>query len=325
MPLQSEIFISQPVISMYNIKMKLLRNPMSHYVLLTGLYFVLTFILPANKTVMAQYHLSASQYHILLFVIVLPAIGTWFAAFYGYTKLQTYARTIRNTHEGDDYTQLATGCGWLAYALPISALTSIILNSIANSFTEFHPTAIIITNYENLLLPLVAFSLLSSSARSLTAKAKLRFTISQARSIIITFVLGGVIYCYYIFRQFDLTSIYSSNNAFYLPVWLALITVIVPYLYTWFIGLLAAYEISIFAQQAKGVLYRQPLRYLGLGIAAVIISSIALQYATSIVPRTGSLSLNTTLAVVYATGLISAVGYILIALGATRLKRIEDV
>lgn len=323
--LPSEFLIPQPTICMYTYVMKLLRSPMSHYVLLTGLYFLLTFILPANKIAMSQYHLSAVQYHVLLFVVVLPAFGIWFAAFYGYTKLRAYARAIHKTAEGDDYQQLATGCGWLAYSLPISALTSIILASIANAQSEFHPTAIILTNYESLLLPLIAFSLLSSSARNLTAKAKLRLTIGRARSIIVVFVLGGVLYCYFTFRQFDLSSISSANNAYYLPVWLALITVIVPYLYSWFIGLLAAYEITLFAQQSKGVLYRQALGYVGFGITAVIVSSIALQYVTSVVPRTGSLSLNTVLAAVYAADTVSAVGYVLIAVGATRLKRIEEV
>ncbi|MDL2342148.1 MAG: hypothetical protein QFB87_03670 [Patescibacteria group bacterium] len=305
--------------------MNLWRNSISHYFLLTGLYFLLVFALPANKVAMATYHLSALQYHILLFVVVLPILGIWFAAFYGFEKLKSYAQAIQKTAEGEDYKQLATGCGWLAYALPIPALVSIILNTIANSHPRFHPTAVIISNYINLIMPLIAFSLLSNSARSLTQHANVRLSMAKAKSIIVAFATLGVVYCYFIFRNFDLISISTSDNAYFLPVWLAVISIVIPYLYSWFVGLLAAYEIVLFAQASKGIIYRHSLQRLGYGIAAVIVSSITLQYLSSIIPKTGSLSLNYIVAWIYVIQIISAIGYTLIAIGAARLKRIEEV
>lgn len=305
--------------------MNLLRKPLSHYVFFTGIYFLLVLLLPANRQAMSSYHISGLQYHVFYVAAVLPVIGIWFAAFNGYAKLTRYAKSVQNTAEGANFKQLAKGCGWLAYALPVSAIVSIILTSLANSHPGFYPTATIVGNYINLLLPVVAFSLLGTSARNLTSRANQRLSITQAKSIMILFILLGVVYCYFIFRHFDLTTLSSTNNAYYLPVWLALLTLVIPYIYAWFIGLLAAFEILLFSRKTRGVIYRRALRFLAYGIAAVIASSIAYQYFSSITPRNGSYSLSITLASVYVIQIVSASGYIFIALGAARLRKIEEV
>ncbi len=310
---------------MYTKMMPFLRKPLIHYFFFTGLYFLLALLLPPVNLTMATYHLNPLQYHILLFVVILPVIPIWFAAFYGYDKLRAYAESIKRTAEGEDFAQLATGLGWLAYSLPVPAIISLILNALSNNHADFHPISIIITNYLNLLLPLVAFSILSNSARALTTHANMRIAIGQAKGMIVLFVTLGVLFCYFTFRHFDLISLNSVDNAYFLPVWLAVLSIIIPYLYAWFIGLLAAYEIVLFAKQTRGLLYREALSYLGFGVAAVIISSIALQYLVSIAPKNSSLSLNYLLAGVYVIEIVAALGYTLMAMGATRLKRIEEV
>lgn len=311
--------------NMYTKMMPILRKPLTHYLMFTGLYFLLAIFMPPVNETMVAYHLNPLQYHVLLFVVILPIIPIWFAAFYGYDKLRAYADSIKKTAEGEDFAQLAAGAGWLAYSLPIPAIISIILKTSANYHAGFHPAAIIISNYLNLLLPLIAFSILSNSARALTTHANMRIAIGQAKGMIIAFVTLGVLFCYFTFRHFNLISLNSVDNAYYLPVWLAVMSIIIPYLYAWFIGLLAAYEITLFAKQTRGLIYRQALSYLGYGVAAVIISSIALQYLLSLAPKNSSLSLNYLLAGVYIIQIIAALGYSLIAFGATRLKKIEEV
>lgn len=310
---------------MYTKIMKLLRSPLSHYISITGLYLLLALLLPANKVAMSTYHLNSLEYHVLLFVVVLPFTAIWFAAFYGYNKLRSYANAVRDTPEGEDFNKLADGCGWLAYSLPVAALVAIVLSSIANGHPGFHRWSVILTNYISLILPLIAFSKLSNGARELSTRAGARLNIGRAKSIIILFVCLGVLYCYLTFRHFNLISTVSADNAYFLPVWIAVATVIIPYLYAWFVGLLAAYEIVLFSQETKGLIYRRALSYMGYGIAAVIGGSIAYQYLSSVVPRTGSISLNYALATIYLFQLVSVIGYTLIALGATRLKRIEEV
>ena len=310
---------------MYTIEMKFYQRPLVHYSAFIASYLLLSLLLPANKIAMKNYGLTSLHYHVLLLLVVLPFIGIWFAAFYGFTRLSQYATSIRAANEGADFHRLAVGSGWLTYALPITALVSIILNNIANAHPGFHPPAVIIEGYLSLFLPLIGFTILSTSARKLSARSNLRVTLAAGRGLILIFVSLGVLYCYVAFHNLGTMSLTSTNNAYFLPVWLMVTTMIMPYLYAWFIGLLAAYELILLAKQSKGVIYRQGLRFVGYGIAIVIVSSIAVQYMSSILPRTGSLHLNFVLVYVFVIELLMAGGYSFIALGARRLQRIEEV
>lgn len=305
--------------------MKRTSSALRSYIWLTGLFFLLIITLPANHLTMQQYKLSAVQYHTLLLLVELPLVAVWFAAFYGYAKLEQYATAIRDTPEGPAFQQLANGCKWLAWGLPIPSLLTLLLGAIANNHASFHATTIIIGNYAGLIFPLIAFGFISESGRELIQRAKLNFTATTAKNIQFIFVVLGVIYCYLIFRHLDLHSIAATNNQYFLPVWLLVLTLIIPYLYAWFIGLLAAYDILLIARTAKGIFYQQALRLLASGLAVVIATLIAVQYIRSVLPRSGHLSVSATFILVYAIYAATAAGFILMAAGANRLKKIEEI
>ncbi len=295
------------------------------YLAVAVLYILLIFILPANTTVMREHSFSAIQYKVLVFAIALPSLMAWLAAFVGYARLQEYAKSVSNTPEGSSFQQLAKGCTWLAWSLPAPIILSFLLNAYANTHPDFRPASVIIGNYVNLLFPLVALTFIGVASRALTTSASLTFSVSRARSIIIAFIVAGLLYCYFTFQQFDLTSLASTNNPYYLPLGLMVLTVIIPYLYAWFIGLLAAFEIATFSKNVKGVLYRQALRMLVLGLVAVVVSSVALQYINTISPRATFIVLDSKLVFVSVFRVLTGVGFVLIALGANRLKKIEEV
>lgn len=300
-------------------------NAMGYYIVLSIVFLLLAAVLPANKQASQLYHLSSSQYHLLFFLVILPLMLLSFLAIYGYAKLQNYADSIEKTPEGQDFNLLAQGCRWLAWGLLIPAIAEISLNSVANVHPGFHAAAITITNYLYLLVPLVAFSLISSGSHGLLSRTKKQLSIANAKSLILVFALIGVAYSFLVFRHFTGDSVGSTNNPYYLPLWLMLITLVIPYLYAWFIGLLAVYEIVLFSKQSRGVLYQQALQLVAHGLVIVIASSIALQYVGSIVPSTGHLVLDTSLAATYAIRLGAVVGYVMIARGAIRMKKIEEV
>ena len=300
-------------------------DPMRAYLTLTVLYFLLIFILPSSKAAMAAYDLTSNQYHILLFLLVSPFAAIWFAAFYGYYKLRQYGNLVDNTKEGGPFSQLATGLGCLAYGLPVAAILSIVLAAIANENSSFMPTSVIINNYVSLIIPLIGFIFISNATKGLTSTLKLNSSLSSARFLVAFFILLGVLYCYFTFQQFDLNSLSSSDNPYYLPIWLLLSTITIPFLYSWFIGLLSAYELIQYSRNSHGLLYRQALQLVGYGIVAVIVSFIALQYVSSLVPRDGFLSINYTLVSTYITSFVMAAGFVSIAVGAHKLRKIEEV
>ncbi len=292
---------------------------------LACLFIVLIFVLPTSHATMHAYNLSSLQYRLITLSLAFPILVVWFAAFLGSAKLRDYAYQIRKTPQGLHFNNLANACTWLALSLPVPAIAGQLLNALANKWANFHPTAIIITNYINIILPLIAFSIVGIASRGLIRDAKLTLSLATTRFIMILFLVIGVLFCYLTFRQFDLTSLQASTNPYFLPLWLMVITVTIPSLYAWFVGLLAAYEIGLYSKQSHGLLYRKALRLMIGGLIAVIVSLIALQYLNSVQPRIGHLVLDYRLLLNLLFRIIGGIGFILLALGATRLKRIEEV
>ncbi len=301
------------------------NQALTRFVAMASLYVLLIFLLPPSHSSLHDYHLTALQYRIVLLSLTLPTLVVWFAAFLGYYKLRQYAILIRETPEGPAFHKLATGCLWLALSLPLTAITGLLLSAAANHWNGFQSTSIITGNYLHLILPLIAFSIIGSASRELVNSNKLKFSFGTTRIIMVLFLAAGVVYCYLTFRQFSLTSLHASDNPYFLPLWLMVVTIIIPYLYVWFIGLLAAYEIMLYSKHIHGLLYRRSLKLMVAGLIAVITSSIALQYLNSVQPRVGHLILDYRLLINTLFSVVGGIGFVLLAMGAARLKRIEEV
>lgn len=303
----------------------ILPQVLQRYALLAIGYTILIWLSPASKKAIDTYNITAAEYHILIFANAIPSLLAWLAAFVGYAKLHDYAYAIKDTKEGRSFELLATGTTWLAWALPVPILFSQALNGISHAYDDFRPASLIITNIISVVMPFIAFIIIGNAARALTAANGLTFSITKARSILVAFIAAGLIYCYVTLDRFDLSSINNTNNPYFMPLWLMLIVIIVPYLYSWFTGVLAAYEITELSKKVKGVLYRQSLQLLVLGLLFVIGGSIASQYMYSASPRVGYLVLNYKLVLAAIFRVTIGIGFILIAMGATRLKRIEEI
>jgi hypothetical protein len=156
------------------------------------IYVVLIFILPASRETMHAYKFSTIEYRIIDLAVNIPSILVWFAAFMGYATLKHYAKSLEGSEEAASYKKLAIGFGWLAWSLPATALISIIVSSISYKVNGFKPASIIITNYINLLLPLIAFTIISTASRSIASKAKLKISLAAARINILLYLTAAV-------------------------------------------------------------------------------------------------------------------------------------
>jgi hypothetical protein len=265
--------------------------------------------------------LESLQYRIVRLAVSIPGMLAWLAAFVGYGMLRQYNAAIKHTPESPHFERLTKGVGWLAWSVPVSVIVALVLRSLADT----NALAIVIINYVSLLLPLVAFSLIGAATRGLIGVSKLNLNLSNARLIVLVFLMLGVTYCWFTFRQFSPSSPGSTDNPYFLPAWLVVLTVIVPYLYAWFTGLLAAYEIALYSKQMSGVLYRQALRLLAGGLIIVIGGLIGLQYLSAVQLLAGHLILDYRVLLVWLFRLTTVAGFIMLAAGAARLKRIEEV
>lgn len=293
-----------------------------YYGILAVLYLVLSLVLPTNHAAEASYHLSSVEYHVILFFIVFPFILIWLVAFYGYSTIKSYAAIIEDTSEGIPMAHISNSLMWLAWGLPIPAVIGLVLGSVANGHPGFFSASVILTNYANLVIPVIAFHILSTGSRLWTEKENIRLSIGSTKLLVFLFVVVGSLYCYQIFHNV----IGMPNDPYHLPHWLLLTTIVIPYLYAWFMGFLAAYEIWQVSNHAKGLLYQQAVRYVARGVVVTVASFIILQYyRTAIIPKTGHFSLGYVLLVTYMMLIIIALGYGLLAYGARKLKKIEEV
>lgn len=295
------------------------------WLLLVIAYIALLLILPANSLTTQNYDLSDTEYKVLRLAVTLPSLAVWLVAFWGVSKLRQYCEKISESTEGESFCTLLRGCTWLAWSLPIPVFSSLILGTLAASHEGLRPLAVIVTNYLSLILPLIAFIIISTAARGIVGRSRVNLTHAGARFLMLFFLIAGVLYCYLTFSHLDMTSLSSSQNVYYLPVWIIVTTLMVPYLYAWFTGVIAAYEIALFSLNAKGVLYRRALGYLVTGIILIIASFIAVQYLSGVQPSTYQFSLNLKLILAIIFRVIGGVGFLFLALGAIKLKRIEDV
>jgi hypothetical protein len=303
--------------------MKRQINAFIAYTILALLYVVINFVMPISHATETAYHLNNTQYRMLTFSLILPLLGIWFAAFYGYAKLSIYVAVLKNTAEGKGFAAITTGVMWLAWGLPIAAIISALLGGIAVHAPQLHDAFVIINNYVNLAVTLAAFTFISRGTRRLTEISNLHPSRRGVQGLMLGFISLGVLYCYLTIRSIETHM--PSQNPYHMPMWLILLTIIVPYLYAWFMGLFSAYEISLYSKNMKGVLYKQALGLLAVGISAAIISSIIIQYVSSISPHLAGFALGYIVMIIYLLLLVYSVGYILIAIGANKLRKIEEV
>ena len=83
-------------------------------------------------------------------------------------------------------------------------------------------------------------------------------------------------------------------------------------------------ELREYSHKIRGIIYRKGWKLLIMGIGAIVLLSILLQYLGTLSSWLTSLSLNWILLLLYVLLLLLIGAYILVALGAQRLTKIEQ-
>lgn len=312
--------IIRPVKQLFGERMNLKADAWLWYGSFALLYILLAVALPPNNATIQTYNLSNAEYHVLMVMMALPMIAVWFAAFYGYIKLAAYARRIRGHREGKAFAHLSLGVKWLAWGLPACSILNALLGGMAHINHDAIAAAVIISHYAFLLVALFAFSAIASGARELAElNPKLPNKVTLRLMLLGTVTLAA---CYTYLTKHAVT---STNNPYHLPVWLILFTIIIPYLYAWIMGLAAAFEIWAYRRSVSGLLYQRALSMLASGTILVIIAAIVYQYVTSSSGYLRRIHLNGSLLIFFVVLLAYAIGFVLVARGAEKLRRIEEV
>jgi hypothetical protein len=208
--------------------------------------------------------------------------------------------------------------GSLAFALVLPTTLALITSSIAVHHPAFKAGSVIINNYLSLYPGLVAFLLFFNGARELLRTVKGSAEQIDLRWHAPWFLLLGVTFSHLVIQN------RYRYHPYHLSMELLIITIIVPYLYGWLVGLLCAYQLRLYAKTVKGSLYRQAVRQFANGIAISIAGSIAIQFVNTALAQRLNKSLGIVLLVDYLLLIIVAVGLGLMALGTKKLQKIEE-
>jgi len=288
------------------------------YVTLVLLYAA-SFMFNRPIATMQRLELSDIEYRLISLTILMPLVLIWFAAFYGYAKLKAYTDLIKDTPDGKHVANIAKGLMILAIGLPLNSVIGATLAITMQHNPEFVTAGTIIKNYLTLSFPLISFLYISRGTQGLTLLSKKLPTYKAVNRLALAFIFISAAYCCLTLASLNRHDIYQ------LPDWLIVSTIIVPYLYTWYLGLSAAYETHLYSRKAPGTLYRRTWNMLASGIACIIVAQIIVQYIGNVLLRFNDLKLIRLLLIVYVLLGLLSVGYLLVAFGAKRLQKIEEV
>ena len=290
-------------------------------VLFIIVYGSLLFLPMPSQETLDKYNLTITSARLLNLSIFIPIVILWFTAFFGYDRFSKYQDTIADSKEGVQVEKLKKGLFILALGLPLTSILSNVLSQWAVNNPDAEPTSIILKNYLNLVVPLIGFIFISWGSRGL-ANLSTRQRPAQYiwNSLVFITLLLGLGYVYLLASAPG-----TITESYHLTTGVFLFTIILPYAFMWFLGLVAAYDIYIYSRKVKGIVYRESWRLLSFGLMAIIIFSILLQYLGTLSTQLETLSLSWLLVIIYLLLVMWALSYVLVAFGAKKLQKIEEV
>lgn len=292
---------------------------LKQFLVLVVIYFATVFAIPADADTLHKYHISAAQLHALDAVLVVPLLIILAAAFYGYARLKEYADIIKDSEDGRQISLLANGIGVIAYGLIISGIISNTLNAFAVHHRGLKVIEIILSNYIGIAYLGAALFLISIGTKGLMNIAKYRPSLRAIHGLVGVLIIIAVIYTYFIFEN-PRSTLWSI---FHLPLWLIVTTIVIPYIYLWFAGLLASFELLMYTKRLRGLIYKQSWRWVALGLGLIMIMEITLQFLNALTSGYSSLTIKALFFAALLIFIVMAIAFLMIAKGARGLRKIE--
>ena len=292
------------------------------------IYLITIFVFQADSTSLAKYHVNAVQLKFLGLTVALPLVAIWFAAFYSIVNVSEYTKKIKGSPDGDGFTRLVIGLTILGLNMPVNSIISRLLSYGTQQNLLSHALATIVSTHLSVLFYLFGFFFLFIGSRTLVQSLKKVQPsqiqiLSTAGSLVVISVLYIIATLSNSSREVAVAP--ATIATYYMTDWLIVTTIVLPYIAVWGLGFYTALLLHTYQQKVGGKIYRASLAKLSRGFFVVILSSILLQFLTSAATSISGWGLGAILSLVYVLLAVIAVGYVLIALGAKGLAKLEEV
>lgn len=291
------------------------------FILLTISYLLFALLTPMDQETINKYHMSEASLKLLSLTVLLPLASVWSVLYYGYDKLNNYALTIKKSKDGDAFYDISKGLMIMVFSFPITSLFSVLVGYYLRSSPHMSEELAIARNYLNLMFPLVAFYIIARGAKKLNAL--LKYKSADYSNIVGTlFIFISSTFTWHVMSQIYHPG--DSSNAYHLPIWLVVTTIILPYLYTWQIGVFASINIYQYQKSVKGIIYKKALKHFVAGLLVIVGLSITMQFIVASSERLNRLNLSPILLILYTIILLNVIGYGLVVSGVKKLTTIEE-
>jgi hypothetical protein len=296
-------------------------------VVIWALYACLNLFAPASLA-LHTYKINLMQVNLLRGTIIVPLLAIWIAAAFAYIRIRNYAALVSSSPEGVGYYKISLGVGALIAGLIIPSIIGQISSYFPGNYTVESYTAII-RLYLSIVFNMLAFWNLFRGSQDLlrTMDAKEQRVYRIHYWTILVVALLSFVYAWAIFHN-EFRTVSTDplvRPTYYLPDWLIVPTIFIPYLLIWLWGGWAITNFRAYGRLVPGLVYRKALYSFMYGLTAIIILLISSQFITQISTVFTHSGLKLILMIVYALVLLIAAGYLFLARGAKQLTNIEEV
>lgn len=296
------------------------------FVVLAGMYIAESVIFGVDKATLHRYDLSQFHATLLALTVTVPYVVVWFIAFLGYDGLHQYADKIKGEKDGLAWSTVCKGLFFLMLWLPLSTIVRALVKHLYMIHPQFTIPLVVIDNYINLSLLIPGFIYTYKGARQLVLLIKKP---ALEMSLLVSFVyIAGAAFYVLLTLHDPARSVPTSIvrvSTYFEPDWLIVLSIVIPRLIMWYLGILAVQLIYRYRLRVKGSIYRAALSQLSFGIAGLVLFTIILRSFQSLTEQLDRLGLRTFLLVIYLLLTLIGVSSYYIFLGSSKLQRIEAI
>lgn len=297
------------------------------FIALSVIYILEALIIPADSTLLSKFKMSETEARLWGLTVILPVIAIWMIGGYVYTKFNSYTKSISADRDGKALSLISTGLLFLVLWLPISTTFS----QAATHWYRTNPSAtvplVIINNYLNLILVLIAFAIIYKGAIKLTELKNVKESNKWKTGFFALLTVISWIFIYLTLtnpaRQLPTSDVKMA--AFYLPDWLIVSTIIIPYILVFYFGFFSVYYLYIYRRNVRGIIYKSALDNFAKGLFCIVSSIIFIRYLATLTTLFNSSTLKIILLIIYFLLALLLLGFILLSKSVNKLHKIEKV
>lgn len=290
------------------------------------MYLLALFVNEPDSAVLEQFGIARESVIWINLSSALPFMLIWLLGFYAFVKLRQYSKRIRDDSDGLGFHFISIGFGISAIGIPVVFVISRWMLNAIN--VDLIPTSVatIVSTYLVLFVTLVSFILIAVGAH------KLYRSIESPSIALWRWISGGtalamigIIYTYFAFsnpsRNYPRT---EGASSYFLPDWLILTTIVMPYLATLASAVTAVILMNIYRINVGGTLYRKAIGNINVGLIFSISALSISQFVEALGDTLVAQGFGAILALIYIMLLVLIIGNVLLARGAKRLSKFEE-